>query len=449
MGLTETAETAESVVWGPTYRELSDPASIPENVREAARLARLRARDPLNLHNLHWMDDLGEVTGVVLPSDLTSVSTPIALLLGEKYPCGVAHSGSAYATLVEKQLHQEILPGQGRLVVPSPGAVGLGMACAARMMGYAVTAVIPQSAAGLRRGPLEAIGATVAVGGEDAADVLETIDAARALVSDGDTLLNPYDDFAAYRYHAVVTAAAVRALEAALPGAGQRRLAAFVAPTGAGSLLAAGDGLAGTATIAAEPAGCAPLADGSWDSHGLPDVGPRVPLWVDNVMDWDAAVAVEREDLWTAHRVFGQPPEALTALGLRDAAAQRLSGTCGPAACMALVAALKAIRYYGWGPDELVVVAAPEGGAVASPVAEDLLRRDVEQLGAVRTDGVIEATRTLRRRWHNQKHGPWVDRFGKGKDALKRQEDREFWAEQRRWSASIDERVLAFREPAC
>ena len=438
----------DGAIWGPTYGELSDPASLSEDLREAARLVRLEAGDdPLNLYNLHWMDDLGEVTALVLPSDLTGVSTPIALMLGEKFPARQVHTAAGFALLMEHQLHQEIRPGTGRLIVPSTGAFGLGAAWAARVMGYPITAVIPKSAMSGRGPALEAVGAQVVEGGEGPADVLDHIDAAWAIKREHDVVLSPYDDFAPYRYHAVVTASAVQALAASLAasGMGRGRVSAFVAPTGAGGLLAAGDGLPGTAVLAAEPAGCAPLADGSWEAHDVADTGPRVPLWADHVMALDGAVAVSRRDLAAAVQLFAQPSEVFETVGLRESSAQRLSGSCGPAACLAVVAALKAIRYYGWGSGDLVVVAAPEGQPAAPGTDDQQLHRWLDRFHELRTDGIQEATNALRQRWHHQKYGPWVERRGKGADALRRQQDPDFWAEQRRWSQALDQRIVSAR----
>lgn len=444
------AETDDGFV-GPTYHELTDPAAIPEDLREAARMVRLGAgRDPLNLYNLHWMDDLGEVTAVVVPRELTGVTTRVALMLGQKFPAGVVHSGAAYTMLMERQLHGEIRPGETRLVVPSSGAFGVGAAWVARLMGYGVTAVVPKTALPERRASLEALGARVVEGGKGPADVLETIDAAWSVKEDSDVVLNPYDDFGTYRYHALVTARAAQALSLSLAqaGMGTGRPTAYVAPGGAGALMAAGEELAGATRVAAEPATCAPLAFGTWAPHSVPDTGPRYPLWTDNVMAVDAAVAVDAAELAAAQAVFAQSSEALEAAGLREAAAQRLSGVCGPAACLAFVAALKAIRYFGWGSNDLVIVSAPEGRPAFDAFNLDDLRSHIDRVREARSDGVIEASTLLRRRWLNLKYGPWVERRGKGEDALRRQEDADFWAEQRRWTTSIDQRILAFRGPA-
>ena len=445
----------EAAIWGPSYRELSDPASIPEDLREAARVVRLEgAQDPFNLYNLHWSDDLGEVTSLVLPSELTGVSTPIAVMFGEKFPTGSVHTAAAYAMLMERQLHREIIRGHTRLLVPSTGAFGLGAAWVARLMGYRLTAVIPKSSRSSRAPALEALGAAVIDGGAGPADTLDTIDAAWSAKGDDDVVLNPYDDFASYRYHAVVTSSAARSLATSLAGAGvgRGRVTAFVAPTGAGALLAAGDGLPGTAVIAAEPSACAPLADGGWDSHDVPDAGPRVPLWNDHVTAFDAAVAVGPGDLEIATRLLAQSAERLAAIGLRDSIAQRLSRACGPAACLAVIAALKAVHYFGFSSSDLVLVSAPEGAGTngvesegqPSPT-ETEAKQWLRHVRRVRSDGVVEATTALRRRWHNQKYAPWVERRGKGADALRRQQDDDFWAEQRRWSESIDQRILASR----
>ncbi|MEL7368240.1 MAG: pyridoxal-phosphate dependent enzyme [Myxococcota bacterium] len=435
---------------GPTYGELLDPASITEDLREAARIARHgEASDPLSLYNLHWMDDLGEVTSIVLPSEFTGLSTRIVVMLGEKFPAGSAHTGPAYAMLMERQLHGEITPGEGRIIVPSTGAFGLSAAWAARVMGYAITAVVPRSALETRQPALQALGAQVEAGGDTPADILDTIDAAWSHAKEGDVVLNPYDDFAPYRYHALVTSAAIRALvNGSNASEGSARLAALVAPTGAGALLAAGESLTGVAVLAAEPAECAPLADGTVYQHSVADAGPRVPIWTDNLMALDGAVSVPHRDYRAVAQFLSQPSEVLEALGVREAAAQRLSGSCGPAACLAIAAGLKVAQFYGFGSQEVVVVAAPDSGSLPALGNEEQARSWFDAIRSLRPDGVIEATTRLRRRWHHLKYGPWVERRGKGVDALRRQQDPEFWAEQRSRASSIDRRIMAFRSPA-
>src|SRR3989442_1703740 len=94
-------------VFGPTFEEMRDPNGIPELVREEARIARTEdPLDPINLFNLHWKDDLGEVMAIVMPQKLTGVTTPIAVLTGAKFPTGSQKAGAAYAILAEKQAQE-------------------------------------------------------------------------------------------------------------------------------------------------------------------------------------------------------------------------------------------------------------------------------------------------------------------------------------------------------
>src|SRR5262245_44187449 len=99
---------------------MTNPETIPENLREAARVARSEdPLDPVNLFNIHWKDDLNEVMAVVLPRELTGVATPIAVLTGLKFPTGAHKVGPAYAITVEMQVYGEISPRTHHLVFPS------------------------------------------------------------------------------------------------------------------------------------------------------------------------------------------------------------------------------------------------------------------------------------------------------------------------------------------
>src|SRR5260370_835044 len=76
-----------SMLYGPTFAEMRDPALLPPALRESARGARARPLDPANLWNLSWRaEGAGPFTG--LPDALTGVPAPLGVLSRPCFPPG-------------------------------------------------------------------------------------------------------------------------------------------------------------------------------------------------------------------------------------------------------------------------------------------------------------------------------------------------------------------------
>jgi hypothetical protein len=61
-------------------------------------------------------------------------------------------------------------------------------------------------------------------------------------------------------------------------------------------------------------------------------------------------------------------------------------------------------------------------------------------------DYVLEATRAVRRRWHNQKYFTWVEQQGRAVAELRQQEDPAFWTAQQERASEVD-RAIRERRP--
>lgn len=226
---------------------MMQPEMLPEDLREAARIVRSEEpNDIVNLFNIHWKDDLGEVMGLVVPSELTGVSTTIVVLLGQKFPTGSYQLGAAYSTLAEKQLYGEINPSVHRLLVPSVGNFGIAVAWLGQLMGYDVQVFLPESTSAERVDLLRGYGAEITTLPGGPSSVLSLLEATDAFRSREDTvIINPYAEFGSYRFHAAVTAEAAAEIAGALSkqSMGRGRVSAFVAAVGTGGVLGAGDTL--------------------------------------------------------------------------------------------------------------------------------------------------------------------------------------------------------------
>jgi hypothetical protein len=83
-------------------------------------------------------------------------------------------------------------------------------------------------------------------------------------------------------------------------------------------------------------------------------------------------------------------------------------------------------------------------GQEGEQTREKALRR-AEIFQRASTDWILEGTRQVRERWHNQKYFTWVEQQGKTVEALQMQKDPDFWREQRARVDDIDRKILAAR----
>ncbi|MBI4816763.1 MAG: pyridoxal-phosphate dependent enzyme [Deltaproteobacteria bacterium] len=461
----EGTEPAVSYLFGPTFSEMKAPEQLPEQVREAARIARAAdPMDPMNLFNLHWEDDLGEVLAVVMPSELTGVAAPIALLVGSKFPTGSIKVGPAYAILAEKQVFGELQPGRDRLVVPSSGSFATALAWVASRLGYAVHAVLPDDVSSHHVRALDAFGASVELVARDRASLSSVMTAAqRAAEELHSVLIDPWSEFGSYRFHALVTASAIEKLALRLGGQGVGRgvASAFVASVGSGGTLGAGSALRarhGTAVIAVEPFGASPLFDGGFGSHRLRDVCAGIVPWILDTSSTDGVACVSDVDALRGLALLEESGQWLVEdHGIREDVASRLRGLFGLSGVANFMGAIKTVKKLGLGPNDLVVTIAPDGAdadkaaletlaSIEGPVGHDATIRRVEMLRRVATDGFLEG-RDATKRWHNQKYYPWVDGRGKSAEALEAQRTSDFWSAQRERGHEIDRRILELRPP--
>jgi cysteine synthase A len=80
------------------------------------------------------------------------------------------------------------------------------------------------------------------------------------------------------------------------------------------------------------------------------------------------------------------------------------------------------------------------------PMSREDARRRLSIFTNQKLDHVLEATRAVKRRWHNQKYFTWVEQQGKSAAALREQEDPAFWVRQQERAAEVD-RAIRERRP--
>src|SRR5262245_33597348 len=356
-------------MFGPTFQEMADPSSINENIREAARIARQESPlDPINLFNIHWKDDLGQVMFLVIPPEISNVPTPIAVLTGNNFPTGAHKVGPAYAIIIEKQVHGEIRPNEHRLVFPSTGNFGIGGAWVGPRMGYRSLIVLPEDMSLERYEKIRGYGGDIITTHGSESNVKEIFDKVKELRENSENaIIEQFSEFGNYRFHAVVTAAAIEEVAQTLQraGVGSGKPTAFVSAMGSAGTIGAGDPLKdkyGTLIVGLEPIQCPTLYNVGFGAHRIEGIGDKHVTWIHNVLNMDALMCIDDMDTVRGLSLIQEGGEFLMRdLGVREEVAVRMLGAFGMSGVCNVLGAIKTAKHFGMGAEDLIVTVATDG----------------------------------------------------------------------------------------
>jgi len=444
------------MIFGPTFAEMRDPSRIRPDLREKARAARARPLDPLNLYNLSWKAD-GPVPYTVLPEVLTGVWAPIVVLSARHFPTGSHKVGPAYSILAEKQVEGQCAPGEHTLVFPSTGNFGIGGAWVGPRMGYRSLVVLPEDMSAERFAKIRDYGGEVMATPGSESNVKEIYDKVGELrATAGNRVLNQFEEFGNYRFHFHCTATAALEVVRDL-GLG---FGAFVSAMGSAGTIAAGEAIKrdhpGCAVVAVEPVQCPTLYNVGFGAHRIEGIGDKHVTWIHNVWATDLLVCIDDQDCLEGLQLLHQGSEVLAAEGIDAQVAASWTDMFGISGVCNVLGAIKAARFYGLGPKDAVVTVATDGfdrypsvlqklSREQGPMNRDEARRRVSIFRGQKSDWILEGTREVRRRWHNQKYFTWVEQQGKTVDDLRAQEDPAYWISHQERAAVIDRRIVERR----
>ena len=290
----------------PRISDLADPP-----VRLAHKAAQIADADPdgadaRNLFRVHWHNgpdrrSLVDVPGhVVLPEALTGVKAKIVVALGNRFPMISTHKVlAAYGCLIPRLMSGSFSAARHRAVWPSTGNYCRGGVAIASVLGCRSVAVLPE---GMSKERFDWLNNWLA----DPKDIFRTpgtesnvkeiYDACHTLAKNPENLiLNQFAEFGNYIIHRAVTGPAMQKIVEHVNADGTLRPRAFVAATGSGGTLAAGDHLKqalGMQVGAIEALECPTLLYNGYGEHNIQGIGDKhVPL-IHNVMGTDFVIGV-------------------------------------------------------------------------------------------------------------------------------------------------------------
>ena len=442
----------------PTFRELADPSLIPTEV--AAEVARHDPAEPCpeNLFRVHWFNGEGGAGTVATPGfvllgrEFTGVDAPIAVVLGDRFPMIGSHKVlAAYACLVSRLITGRFDPDRDRAIWPSTGNYCRGGVAISRILGCRSVAVLPEGMSAerfewLRRWINQPEDIVRTPGSES--NVKEIYDACDDLAIDStNVVLNQFSEFANYLVHFQCTGAALeqvfRHLQRVEP---EFTLAAFVAGTGSGGTLAAGDYLKDahdSRIVAVEPIGCPTMLYNGYGSHNIQGIGDKhIPL-IQNVMNTDAVAGISDDscdrlnvlfntDVGRAHLIDRQGIDPSI---VEDMQHLGLSGIAN------VLAAIKTARYFDLTEKDLIVTVATDGSNLYDSEREKTISSsfggDFDAISAAETfaghltgvdgDHYLETSHRDRRRIFNLGYFTWVEQRGVELEMFDQRADQRFW----------------------
>jgi cysteine synthase len=455
--------TKPAYVYGPTFEEMLHPDRIPEDVRNRALRAREEAPlDPVNLFNITWKDAQGRVRYVVLDRVLTGVDTNIVLLYSKDFPTGSHKVGATYSVAIEKQVFGEIEPGKHTLVWPSTGNYGIGGAWVGPRLGYDSLVILPELMSRERFELISYYGARYIKTPGCESNVKEIFDKCKELVArdpERIRVLNQFSEMGNYRFHYYVTGHSVLEAVAELRerGIGNGRVAAFVSAMGSAGTIAAGDLLKQKfyecRIVGLEPIQCPTLFSNGYGGHDIQGIGDKHATWIHNVLNMDALMCIDDLECKKGLQLLTDPAgiEYLSQeAGVEAGHVRQLSEILGISGVCNILGAIKAAKFYGFGPRDNVVTVATDNIDRYRSVMADMARQygPIDRVRAavylesifhgVKLDWVQEGTLHNRQRWFNLKYYTWVEQQGKTVEELNAQRDPEWWLAEQEKVAEID-----------
>lgn len=455
---TALARLRDSKVRLPTFQQLADPASIPQDAVDGLAGVGPDEPDARNLWRVHWFNDearTGRVAvpgHVVLPGGLTGVKSPIVVLLGDRFPMIGAHKVlAAYACLVPRLVTGRFDPARHRAIWPSTGNYCRGGVAISRILGCRGVAVLP---AGMSRERFEWLQHWVG----DPSDIIRTpgtesnvkeiYDKCAELAHDADNvILNQFSEFANYLVHYYCTGAAFdRAFAHLKSRQPDYRLAAFVSATGSAGTIAAGDrlkSLHGTKIAAVEAIECPTMLCNGYGEHNIQGIGDKhIPL-IHNVMNTDLVIGVSDLASDSLNLLFGEAAGRCYLTGRRkfDPALVDSFRHIGISGLANIVAAIKLAKHLDLGADEVVMTVATDSAQLYASEREAFRSRHYSEgfdevnageifsrhLEGVVDDHVLELTHRDRKRIFNLGYYTWVEQQGVTVEDFDRRRDQKFW----------------------
>ena len=435
----------------PTYKQLREPETIPDEIKNKLKNIGLWDIDPINLFRITWKNNIetglfGDVNYFEIPKEITGVKARIIGLAGKYFPTGAHKVGAAFGCLVPRLVSGEFDPEKHKAVWPSTGNFCRGGAFDCALLDCVPVAILPEEMSKERFTWLESIGAEVIATPGCESNVKEIYDKCWELKKDPlNIIFNQFEEFGNPVFHYNVTGPAIDEVFIKLKLQNHNlKLAGFTSATGSAGTIAAGDYLKkfypDLKIVATEALQCPTLLMNGFGGHRIEGIGDKHVPWVHNVRNTDCVAAIDDEDCVRIMRLFNDS-EGISYLAghhLKEETLKKLS-LLGISGIGNFLAAIKTAKYFELGENDVIFTVFTD--------SMDLYKSRLEELEAEKgkysqmqaamdlsasiehqtIDFYKELTYYERKAIHNLKYYTWIEQQGRELSELNDQWNPEYW----------------------
>lgn len=438
----------------PTFKQLQNPETIPEDIKEELKNIDMQELNPLNLFRINWQNDVntGSIGGInffEIPQPITGVRARIVGMIGKFFPTGAHKVGATYGCLAPYLVTGRFNPEYHKAVWPSTGNYCRGGAFNSALLGVHAVAILPEEMSKERFDWLKNIGAEIYATPGCESNVKEIYDKCHELEAQSDEYLvfNQFDQFGNSIWHYTVTGSAIEKVFNQLKDENSR-LSGYVSATGSAGTIGAGDYLRtvnpNIKVVASEALQCPTLLMNGFGGHRIEGIGDKHVPWIHNVKNTDCVAAINDEDPLRLIRLFNEPEgkEYLEYIGVKKEEIEKLS-YLGISSASNLLSSIKLAKYYEMNENDIIFTVFTDSVEMYrsrlkemndefgdySPVDAKVDHHSVLERQTI--DYFKELSYYDKKAIHNLKYFTWVEQQGKDVEELNAQwYDENYWEER-------------------
>lgn len=456
----------------PTFKQMQDPALIPESIRRPLKEVGLWDLNPLNLFRISWHNEpvshgggFAGVNYLEFPKELTGVDARIISLVGKWFPTGAHKVGAAFGCLVPRLVTGQFDPTSQKAAWPSTGNYCRGGAYDSNLLACASIAILPEGMSKERFDWLANVAGEVIKTPGSESNVKEIFDKCWELRRSGEDIVifNQFDEFGNYLWHYAITGRAMADIleETMGPDDSYRGV---VLTTGSAGTIGCGDymkQLYPTSKIAASEAlQCPTLLNNGFGAHRIEGIGDKHIPWIHNVKNTDLVMAIDDLATMDLIRLFNEPAgqEYLASQGVTHEFIDKLP-LLGISSVANMLSAIKFAKYYELDAEDVVLTVATDSMEMYESRILELREEEgeftnLDAAGAyhrflmgVSTDNMLELGYYDRKRIHNLKYYTWIEQQGLTYEEIQAQwYDRDYWTGIQPQTEQIDQLIESFNE---
>lgn len=444
-GLRHNIEKArENNVIIPTIKQMQNPDTIPQSIKDKLSKTGLWDVDPVNLFRITWKNEAKESGGlfkdvpnyIELPSELTGVKARIFAMVGKWFPTGCHKVGASFGCLAPRLVTGQFDATKHKAVWPSTGNYCRGGAFNSKLLACDSIAILPAEMSKERFDWLSKIAGEVIATPGCESNVKEIFDKTWELKQRDDVMIfNQFEEMGNPLWHYNVTGHALSDVFEAIKNDGDRFSGACFTSGSAGTM-SAGDYLKeqypNLKLGVGEALQCPTILNNGFGGHRIEGIGDKHIPFIHNVKNTDMAIAIDDEDSQRLLRLFNceEGKKYLTEeLGLNKDFVEMLSWL-GISGIANILCCIKMAKYYEFTEHDVLGTVLTDSAVMyqsriaelnemygAYSLTDAKLDHNVHML-SLKTDNLLELTYAERKRIHNLKYYTWVEQQGRTVEEL-------------------------------